>query len=177
MKQSIVNFYKLISWNHAIEHGSLHILSRMLPYVSMAGRSNSRGFYIYGNVPTEAVRQAVQEAIDRIEAGEHQLAIHPNCGTNMIASAVLAAGGTMLATTSTRRRGLMEQIPAGVLGALMGVVLGQVVGLRLQAHVTTNANFTGAHITEIQRKQVGKRVYHWVGIAYNHAAPLPAPSA
>lgn len=176
MRQSIVNFYKLTSWNHALEHGSLHILSRMMPYVSMAGRSNSRGFYIYGNVPTDVVRQAVQEAITRIEAGEHQLAIHPNCGTNMIASAVLAAGSTMLATTCTRRRGLIEQIPAGILGALMGVVLGQVVGLRLQALVTTNTDFTGAQITEIQRKQLGKRVYHWVGITYNHPAPLPATS-
>jgi hypothetical protein len=145
----------------------------MLPYVSMAGRSNSRGFYIYGDIPTDVVREAVQEAIDRISAGEHQLAIHPNCGTNMISSAVLAAGGTMLATTSTKRRGLTEQIPAGVLGALFGVVLGQVVGLRLQAKVTTSTSFSYARIAEIQRKQMGKRVYHWVGIRYDEPLSLP----
>ena len=138
----------------------------MLPYVSMAGRSNKNGFYIYGDLPTETLRSAVQEAIDRILAGEHQLAIHPNCGTNMVSSAVLAAGGTMLATTGTKHRGLSEQVPAGILGALMGVVLGQVVGLRLQAQVTTGTDFKRARIVEIQRKQIGKRVYHWIGISY-----------
>ncbi len=138
----------------------------MLPYVSMAGRSNKNGFYIYGDLPTEMLRSAVQEAIDRILAGEHQLAIHPNCGTNMVSSAVLAAGGTMLATTGTKHRGLSEQVPAGILGALMGVVLGQVVGLRLQAQVTTGTDFKRARIVEIQRKQIGKRVYHWIGISY-----------
>ena len=167
MKEAAVTYFNTVRWNHAIEHGTIHVLSRMMPYVSMAGRSHSRGFYIYGDIPTETLREAVQEAIDRISAGEHQLAIHPNCGTNMISSAVLAAGGTMLATTSTRRRGLMEQVPAGLLGALMGVMLGQVIGLRLQAKVTTNTNFHTARITDIQRKQMGKRVYHWVGMAYN----------
>ena len=162
-----MNFLTLTRWNHAIEHGAIHILSRMLPYTNMAGRSTSRGFFIYGDVPTDALQQAVQEAIHRISGGEHQLAIHPNCGTNMISSAILAAGGTMLATTGTKRRGLTEQVPAGVLGALLGVVLGQVVGLRLQAHLTTNTDFTHARITEIQRKQMGKRVLHWVGIAYD----------
>jgi len=162
-----VNFFNHIRWNHAIEHATIHILSRMLPYNSMAGRSNSRGFYIYGDLPTETLKQAAQEAITRILAGEHQLAIHPNCGTNMVSSAVLAAGGTMLATSTTRRRGVSEQAPAGVLGALMGIVLGQVVGLRLQATVTTSTTFTNAQIAEIERKQAGKRVYHWVGIFYS----------
>lgn len=162
-----MNFITHTRWNHAIEHATIHILSRMMPYVSMAGRSNTRGFYIYGDVPTETLQQAVEEAITRLLAGEHQLAIHPNCGTNMVSSALLAASATMLATTTTKRRGLSEQIPAGVLGALMGVVLGQVVGLRLQAQVTTGTDFPRARIVEIQRKQAGKRVFHWVGITFD----------
>ncbi len=173
MKDTIVNYFNVVRWNHAIEHGTIHVLSRMMPFVSMAGRSNSRGFYIYGDIPTETLHEAVQEAINRISAGEHQLAIHPNCGTNLISSAVLAAGGTMLATVSTKRRGLTEQVPAGLLGALMGVMLGQVVGLRLQAKVTTSTDFHNARISDIQRRQVGKRVYHWVGMTYSDAPRLP----
>ncbi len=168
-----MNFLTLTRWNHAIEHGTIHILSRMMPFTNMAGRSTSRGFFIYGDIPTDALREGVQEAIHRITGGEHQLAIHPNCGTNMISSAILAAGATMLATNSTRRRGLTEQVPAGVLGALLGVVLGQVVGLRLQAHLTTNTDFTHARIIEIQRRNLGKRVIHWVGIDYNQPPQLP----
>ncbi len=164
-----MNFFTLTRWNHAIEHATIHILSRMTPFTSMAGRSNSRGFYIYGDIPTEMVRQAVDEAIRRLRQGERQLAIHPNCGTNMLASAVLAAGGTMLGVTGTRGRGWIEQAPAGVLGALIGVVLGQLVGMRLQAKITTDADLPPVHVTEIERRQLGRRVFHWVGLAY---APL-----
>jgi len=173
MKEAVIKYLHQVRWNHAIEHGSIHILSRMMPYVNMAGRSNGRGFFIYGDIPTDMLEKAVQEAIDRIGAGEHQLAIHPNCGTNMISSAALAAGGTMLATTGTKRRGLTEQIPAGVLGALMGVLLGQVVGMRLQALITTSPNFPQARIKKIQRRQMGKRTYHWVEMNYEQPFSLP----
>jgi hypothetical protein len=167
MKEAVITYLNQVRWNHAIEHGVIHVLSRMMPFVSMAGRSNGSGFFIYGNIPTDMLELAVQEAVDRISAGEHQLAIHPNCGTNIISSAVLAASGTMLATTGTKRRGITEQIPAGVLGALMGVVMGQVVGMRLQALVTTNTHFPSAHIKTIQRRQAGKRVYHWIEMLYS----------
>jgi hypothetical protein len=170
-----MDFIVRTRWNHAIEHATIHILSRMRPFTSMAGRSNSRGFYIYGDIPTEMLTQAVEEAIRRLRAGERQLAIHPNCGTNMLSSAVLAAGGTVLGMSGTRQRGWIEKGPAAVLGALIGVVLGQLVGLRLQAHLTTDANLPDVRIAGIERKQLGKRVYHWVELAYAFPS-LPAPS-
>ncbi len=160
------NFITRTRWNHALEHATIHILSRMLPYTSMAGRSSAKGFFIYGDLPTKELTQAVQEAIDRIQSGERQLAIHPNCGTNMVTSAVLAAGATMISTASTKRRELVERVPAGILGAMIGMIVGQVVGLRLQARLTTATNFHHARIASVQRKQLGKRVLHWVGIRY-----------
>ena len=171
-----MNLFALTRWNHAIEHATIHILSRMRPFTSMAGRSNSRGFFIYGDVPTETLQQAVEEAIRRLQGGERQLAIHPNCGTNMISSAVLAAGGTMLGVTSARNHGWLEKAPAGVLGALIGVVLGQVVGLRLQAHLTTDANFPAVRVVAIERKQLGKRIYHWVELSYAPQGAVAAPT-
>ncbi len=161
-----MRFFTFTRWNHAIEHATIHILSRMTPFTSMAGRSNSRGFYIYGDIPTDTVRQAVDEAIQRLRAGERHLALHPNCGTNMLASATLAAGGTIFGITSMRRRGWIEQAPAGVLGALIGVLLGQLVGVRLQARVTTNAHLPPVQVAAIERKQLGKHVYHWVRLHY-----------
>ncbi len=171
------HFFHLTRWNHAIEHATIHILTRMTPYTSMAGRSNSRGFFIYGDVPTELVEKAVHEAIQRLRAGEYHLAVHPNCGTNMIASAALAASGTMLAVQSTKHRGLIEQIPAGILGALLGVVWGQLVGMRLQVHLTTDAHIPPVQVTQIERKQLGRRVYHWVSLVYASEPALPQSSA
>jgi len=174
MSQPTMHFFALTRWNHAIEHATIHILSRMTPFTSMAGRSNSRGFYIYGDIPTDMLHQAVKEAIRRLQEGERQLAIHPNCGTNMLTSAVLAAGGTMLAVTSTRGRGWVEQAPAGVLGALIGVVMGQLVGMRLQASITTDANLPPVRVVQIERRRLGSRIFHWVELAYASRAATPA---
>ena len=38
--------------NHGLEHATIHILSRKVKNLSMAGRSTMRGFYLYGNVAT-----------------------------------------------------------------------------------------------------------------------------
>jgi hypothetical protein len=43
----------------------------------------------------------------------------------------------------------------------------------LQAKVTTSTSFSYARIAEIQRKQMGRRVYHWVGIRYDEPLSLP----
>ncbi|NOX63930.1 MAG: hypothetical protein GXP42_18605 [Chloroflexi bacterium] len=152
--------------NHAIEHATIHILTNRLPSVSMAGRSNSRGFVIYGDISAEAIRDAVLEAIERIRNGETHLAIHPNCGTNMVTTAVLTAAATMLATAG-RRRHLLDRIPAGVLGALAGVFLGQFLGASLQQRLTTCAQLDQVDLLGVERKQIGNRVMHRVRLEHH----------
>jgi len=154
--------------NHAIEHATIHILSNYLPAVSMAGRSNSRGFFIYGDLTTDALRQAVREAIQRMTAGEAHLAIHPNCGTNLVTTAVFSAAATMLAIAGKRRH-LLDRIPSGLLGALAGVFLGQIVGMNLQERLTTCAELGAVRVVAISRREIGRRVLHWVQIAHEPA--------
>ena len=152
--------------NHAIEHATIHILSRMRPQTNMAGRSNSRGFVIYGDLSADAIRDAVLEAIRRMRAGETHLAIHPNCGTNMVTTAVMAAGATLLASAGPRRH-LVDRIPAGLFGALIGVFAAQFVGNNLQEKVTTCADLGPVEILDIQRREMGKRVLHWVSLQHD----------
>src|SRR6266498_4399749 len=76
--------------NHALEHATLHILERTHK-ISMAGHSNPTGFFIFGDLLTEDVRAAVDEALTRLRAGESRLAVHPGCGTNLVATAILPA--------------------------------------------------------------------------------------
>lgn len=154
--------------NHALEHATIHILSGYLPAVSMAGRANSRGFFIYGDLHTEALRQAVREAIQRMTAGESYLAIHPNCGTNLVTTAIFSATATMLAIAGKRRH-LLDRIPTGLLGALAGVFLGQMVGLNLQERITTCAELDVVKVVQISRREIGRRVLHWVQIAHEPA--------
>src|SRR5690606_39313938 len=75
--------------NHGLEHATIHLLSRKLKNLNMAGRSTASGFYLYGNVSTAEIEQTVAEALNRMRAGEHGLAIHPNCGTGLVTAGVL----------------------------------------------------------------------------------------
>ena len=51
--------------NHALEHATIHLLSARHPHLSLVGRSDTAGFYLFGNVPTELVDEAVHEALSR----------------------------------------------------------------------------------------------------------------
>ena len=74
--------------NHGLEHATIHLLNRQ--NYQLSGRSSDSGFILLGDVPTDKVESAVQEAITRMKAGEHKLAIHPNCGTNLVTTGFLA---------------------------------------------------------------------------------------
>ena len=90
--------------NHGLEHATIHILSRRMKKLRMAGRSDSGGFILIGDAPTEAIESAAREALRRMKAGDHELAIHPNCGTNLVTTASLATGAAMLGLAGASRK-------------------------------------------------------------------------
>jgi len=76
--------------NHGLEHATLHVLAERHPGLSIAGHSNPGGFWILGDVSTDEVRLAVDEALKRLRGGEGELAVHPNCGTNFVIAGTAA---------------------------------------------------------------------------------------
>jgi hypothetical protein len=90
--QSILNQKSIsrIRRNHGLEHATLTILAQRFPNTPMAGRSSTSGFWLLGEVPTDAVQEAVTQALARMKAGEHHLAVHAHCGTNYVVSGSLA---------------------------------------------------------------------------------------
>ena len=80
--------------NHALEHATIHVLAKKHRSLRIVGRSTLNGYYLYGNLTTEAVIEAAQEAHSRLRAGEYHLAIHPNCGTNLVTAGSLAGLAT-----------------------------------------------------------------------------------
>ena len=78
--------------NHGLEHATIHVLSEGHKRFSAQGNSDHRGFHlnIYGDVTGEEVAAAVAEAHRRLRAGERHLAVHPNCGTVLVTTAMLA---------------------------------------------------------------------------------------
>ena len=87
-----VGIVNRIRRNHGLEHATIHILSEGHKRFSAQGNSDHRGFHlnIYGDVTEEEVAAAVAEAHRRLRAGERHLAVHPNCGTVLVTTAMLA---------------------------------------------------------------------------------------
>ena len=127
--------------NHALEHATIHILSSRFPGRAMAGHSNPTGFVLIGDLPTEAVREAVTEALTRLQNGEAQLAIHEGCGTNYAVIGGLAAVFAMVGMSGTRsNRERLERFPLVMLLSIAAYLIGQPLGMALQKEVTTQAD-------------------------------------
>jgi len=124
--------------NHGLEHATIHVLTRQ--QYNLSGRSNDSGFILLGDVPTEKVEHAVNEAIRRMKAGNHQLAIHPNCGTNLVTAGFLATLVAWLGFGGSSRRDNYDRFPT-VMVLMMGVVLFSTpLGMALQKYFTTEGD-------------------------------------
>ena len=82
--------------HHAIEHATIHLLAARFPRRVFAGMSDPWGFTLYGQLSSEAIEEAVGEAIQRLQNGEEELAFHPNCGTNLTVSILLVTAAAFL---------------------------------------------------------------------------------
>lgn len=146
-----VLFGRRIRQNHALEHATITILSGMVPNLSISARSSSRGFIIFGDVDLAVLRQALDEALRRLQAGEAELAIHPNCGTNLVIGVSLMALGTMLGMASSQRR---TRIASTAASSLAGLMAARPVGEFVQKHVTTLPDLEGVRVTDISRRKL-----------------------
>jgi uncharacterized protein YqhQ len=137
--------------NHGLEHATLHILSQCHPRVSMAGHSDTGGFWLLGDVSTEDVESAVQEALSRLRAGERNLAVHPNCGTNFVTAGMFAglAAFAALFGAGRRFRDRLERLPLAASLATLALILAQPVGLLVQEMVTTSGDPGELEVTEV----------------------------
>jgi hypothetical protein len=148
--------------HHAIEHATLHLLASRLPGRRMAGYSDASGFTIFGDVPLEQVRRAVSDALLHLQAGESGLAIHPNCGTNLAVTGIMA---TAAALAGSRLGGKeTNKVPGGSFASALilvvpALIAAQPLGLRLQKY-TTLASVGDRWIKSIQPVGVaGLRAY------------------
>ena len=150
--------------NHGLEHATLHVLAERNPRRSMAGHSDLGGFWIIGDLTTEEIQSAVNEALVRLRDGEHELAVHPNCGTNFATAGILAGGVAALSMfgAGKRLRDKLERIPFAITLETMALIISQPVGLRIQKEITTSGNPGSLEIVAIERKDRGRVKIHRV---------------
>ena len=144
--------------NHGLEHATIHILSARHPRTTLVGRSDSAGFYLYGDVGPEEVRLAAEQALARLRAGEHDLALHPNCGTSLLTTGVLASTASFVSLLGTRRnrwQDRWDRFPLAVLGSVLALIVARPLGIALQRHVTTQGDPGALEITSVQPVRSG----------------------
>jgi hypothetical protein len=148
--------------NHGLEHATLHVLSQRYPKRSLAGHSDTRGFWVIGDVPIEDVYEAVEEALDRLRKGEKHLAVHRNCGTNYVTSGVLAglAAGVAMFGVGKRMRDKLERLPFAMFVATLALIFSQPLGYLLQERVTTSAEPGNLQVVEIVASRRGRMKAH-----------------
>jgi hypothetical protein len=151
--------------NHGLEHATLHVLAARYPHRSFAGHSDFRGFWIVGEIDTQDLADAVEEALRRLNGGEHHLAVHPNCGTNFVTSGTLAAGGALLGMLGVGRSKTdkLERLPVAITLATLALIAAQPLGLQLQAGFTTDGHPNGLRVVEVMQHIRGGVTTHRVG--------------
>lgn len=149
-------FGRRIRQNHALEHATVTILSRVRRGLAVSARSSSRGFVIFADLDAQLVRDCCEEALLRLRAGESELAIHPNCGTNLAVGTSLAMIGSLFALTAVRPR---TRVASAVASSLAGIAAARPLGQVVQRHVTTLPDLHDVRIASIANKRIfGRRV-------------------
>ena len=151
MKPEEMLFGRRIRQNHALEHATITILSGYVPELRVSARSNSRGFIIFGDVDLGQLRRSLDEALQRLQAGEAELAIHPNCGTNLVVGVSLFAMGTLLGMTSSRAR---TRVTSTAFSSVAGIMAARPLGQFVQKHITTLPDLEGVRVSKIFRRKI-----------------------
>ncbi|TVQ44108.1 MAG: hypothetical protein EA365_11060 [Gloeocapsa sp. DLM2.Bin57] len=125
---------------HALEHGTIWLLSQGTDNQSLGGLSTEKGFYLYGQVNLDHLKRAVNNALQRLQKGEWNLAIHPRCGTNLSVAMVLATGLAIGTHLLLPRNPLTQLLGLGV-AANLSLQLAPEIGSSVQKYLTTGIPF------------------------------------
>lgn len=146
-----------------MEHATVHMLASQSPNIQLVGRSTDKGFYLYGNLETEHVNNAVKMAAARLPK-DPTLAVHPRCGTNLAVTGLLTGLAAFLVAGLPARSGL-DRLSRILTATLWAALLAQPLGSLVQSKVTTDSNIGEVKLAETQR-QNGRVTSHFVPLIW-----------
>jgi hypothetical protein len=142
--------------NHALEHATVTLLTRRMPWLVVSARANQHGFTIFADLDPHLVEEAAQEALTRLKNGEAELAVHPNCGTNLAVGMSLALFGSLFALTAARPRTRIFRALASSVAAWM---IARPLGKMAQRRLTTFADLGDVRVATVYTRHLfGRRV-------------------
>ncbi len=145
--------------NHALEHATIVLLSRKFPDVRLSGISFAAGFFVFGELPTEAILPAAEEALTLLRTTQPELAVHERCGTNLAVSSLLV--GTAAAAIAKMRRpyGTLNNV---IMASTAALIVARPLGLTVQRHVTTQTPNSTMQIMNVKPMNVLGSPAHFV---------------
>jgi hypothetical protein len=148
-----------IQHNHALEHATINMLSRRYPKSQIVGFSGPGGFTLYTTLTAEEIVPAARQALKSLQGGEVALAVHDNCGTNLVVTAGLTTAATVLGLGLRRKRKLgdvLERVPQAMLLNALAVMFAAPLGHWVQTNLTTDPDVAGVEITSFVTDYQGR---------------------
>ncbi|MPZ49002.1 MAG: hypothetical protein GEU75_06780 [Dehalococcoidia bacterium] len=140
--------------NHALEHATVSLLlAKLGPELRLVGRATGDGFFIYGDVPVDALGECARDGLARLKRGEAFWAVTPLCGTNLATAGALAALSTMAVIGGSHRR---DKVPNAIFAGIVAVTLAQPLGRLIQRHITTSPDLSDTEIVAVERRGNGR---------------------
>lgn len=155
--------------NHALEHATIVLLARKFPDVRLSGISFAAGFFVFGELPTEAILPTAQEALNLLRTTQPELAVHERCGTNMAVAGILTG---LSAMTIARMRRPYSTANNVILASTAALVLARPIGLAVQRYVTTQTPNASMTILDVKPMNVLGAPAHFVSTDNPEAAGL-----
>jgi hypothetical protein len=163
---------------HALEHATVWVLSETAPIVgetvsqpdneTLGGLSTNQGFYLYGNVTKLNLERAVRRALQRLQWGEWNLALHPRCGTNLSVSALLTAGLALGAHLLLPRCPIEQLFGLAAATAMAGQIAPD-IGMSAQKYLMTAIPFNLELVDISATQDFWGRTAYFVRLAWQDA--------
>jgi hypothetical protein len=144
--------------NHALEHATVNLVSQRYPGIQIVGFSDPLGFSLYTALSTEKIEPLVRDALASLKAGHRQLALHDNCGTNVVVTALLTTIATLLGfgkRTKRPLRRLVRRLPYAVLLNTMALFAAPSAAHWVQSNLTTDPHLENVEITGVNTDHKG----------------------
>lgn len=152
----ILNSISRTRINHGLEHATLNLLGQKALHTPLVGHSDPGGFWVIGELSSSTLSETVHQALSKLQNGQEHLAIHPNCGTNLLTSGMLAglAGAAGLLGAGSSRREKIERFPLIILLSMLALIIARPLGPIFQKFITTSGKPGNLKIAEIARYQI-----------------------
>jgi len=147
-------FNRRVRQNHALEHGTIHMIEDRFGTANIEGMAFENGFTLKVNLDPMSVLDAARTALMRMQGGESRLAIYSKCGTTIVVVNVISSLIFLLLLFFTGHLGILNVLLALLIANFIGPFASKLV----QAGITTTSDVSDLEVTGVEIRNGTKTV-------------------